>query len=207
MSGKDEEEQVEAIKKWWKDYGLSTIAGVVIAILIVLGWQYYQRAEVAKHDRASVAYQTFIAAQMSSDTARAQSAANVLLSEYKGSAYAQLTQFWLARMAVDKSQYVQATAYLNDIVRTSKESGWRDIARIRLARIDLAQNNAKQALLQLQSVTSAYVGLANVVRGDAYVQLKQMTQAKTAYHQALKELPPGAAIDALIKMKLANLPL
>ncbi|MAZ78240.1 MAG: hypothetical protein CMF39_06135 [Legionellaceae bacterium] len=204
---KDEEQQVEAIKKWWKEYGLTTIAGVVIAILIVLGWQYYQRAEMAKRDHASVAYETFITAQMSGDTDRAQSAANVLLSQFKKTSYAQLAEFWLAKMAVEKQQYSLANQHLMEIVQHAKEPGWRDIARIRLARINLEQQQSQQALTQLQSVGQSYQGLANVVRGDAYTQLKQFAQAKKAYHQALTQLPPDAPINALIKMKLANLPL
>lgn len=206
MTHKDEEHQVEVIKKWWKEYGLATITGVIVAILIVLGWQYYQRYQVAKRDHASVAYETFVTAEMSNDHRRAESAANVLVSQYKDSAYAQLAQFWLAKMAIEKGQYTLANNYLQSIAAKAKEKGWREIARIRLARISLAQNKGQQALTQLQSVESAYDGLANVVRGDAYVQLKKMSQAKIAYNKALKQLPEGAPIEALVKVKLANLP-
>ena len=38
---KTEEEQVEAIKKWWQENGKSIIAGVVIGITAIFGWRAY----------------------------------------------------------------------------------------------------------------------------------------------------------------------
>ncbi|MEW8396328.1 MAG: tetratricopeptide repeat protein, partial [Candidatus Thiodiazotropha sp.] len=34
-----EEEQVEAIKRWWKENGTSVIAGLVIGLGGIFGWQ------------------------------------------------------------------------------------------------------------------------------------------------------------------------
>ena len=34
-----EEEQVEALKSWWKENGKSLIMGVVIAVAAVFGWR------------------------------------------------------------------------------------------------------------------------------------------------------------------------
>jgi len=35
-----EDEQVEAIKKWWKENGTSLIVGVVLGLSVLFGWRY-----------------------------------------------------------------------------------------------------------------------------------------------------------------------
>ena len=37
-----EEQQVEAVKKWWKENGVSLIVGVVMGLSAIAGWKYYQ---------------------------------------------------------------------------------------------------------------------------------------------------------------------
>ena len=37
-----EEEQIEAIKQWWKKNGSSLLIGVGLALAIVFGWQAWQ---------------------------------------------------------------------------------------------------------------------------------------------------------------------
>jgi predicted negative regulator of RcsB-dependent stress response len=34
-----DDEKVEAIKKWWKDNGISVATGVVIGLAVVFGWR------------------------------------------------------------------------------------------------------------------------------------------------------------------------
>ncbi len=56
-----EEEQIEAIKSWWKENGRSTVFGVVAAIAIVLGWRGWQDYETNTSELASAEYQNLLA--------------------------------------------------------------------------------------------------------------------------------------------------
>ena len=37
-----EEEQVEAIKKWWNENGKSIITGIIIGVIAIFGWRSYE---------------------------------------------------------------------------------------------------------------------------------------------------------------------
>ena len=40
-----EEEQVEALRRWWDENGRSTIAAIVIALSVGFGWQAWKSNE------------------------------------------------------------------------------------------------------------------------------------------------------------------
>ena len=52
-----EEEQVAALKDWWKENGTSVITGVIAAVLIVAGWNFWQSHQKDKMSQASTVYQ------------------------------------------------------------------------------------------------------------------------------------------------------
>ena len=41
-----EEQQVEAIKDWWKENGKAVVLGVVVGLGGLFGWRYYQDSVV-----------------------------------------------------------------------------------------------------------------------------------------------------------------
>ena len=56
-----EEEQVEAIKRWWSENGKGVIAAVVIGVLGSVGWQSWQDRQVSQAEAASGIYQELLA--------------------------------------------------------------------------------------------------------------------------------------------------
>ena len=54
-----EEEQVQAIKKWWKENSLSIIAGIVIGASILGGYSYWNKNKQMQAQQASVIYSYF----------------------------------------------------------------------------------------------------------------------------------------------------
>ena len=51
-----EEEQVEAIKKWWKENGKSVIGGIVLGFAIIGGWKGWQGYQQNQGEAASQVY-------------------------------------------------------------------------------------------------------------------------------------------------------
>ena len=51
-----EEAQVEALKRWWKENGQSTIIGLVLGITIILGWNFWQEHKKNQAEQASIAF-------------------------------------------------------------------------------------------------------------------------------------------------------
>ena len=64
-----EQEQIEALKKWWGEYGTSIIIGLVIGLSVLIGvrqWFKYQQTHALS---ASDAYNSFVEAASKKDDA------------------------------------------------------------------------------------------------------------------------------------------
>ena len=61
-----EEQQVEAIKSWWKENGKAVVIGGVVGIGAILGWKYYQSSQITAKETASAAYERALTALQAS---------------------------------------------------------------------------------------------------------------------------------------------
>ena len=76
-------------------------------------------------------------------------------------------------------------------------------ARLRLARVMLAQGQAQQALDLIAAVEPLELGAGYAeIQGDAYLQLGQIEQARSAYERAIS-MGPGNS--SFIELKLLGL--
>ncbi|OGT30958.1 MAG: hypothetical protein A3E87_08240 [Gammaproteobacteria bacterium RIFCSPHIGHO2_12_FULL_35_23] len=202
-----EEEQVERLRAWWKEYGLAVVSGIVIAIIIVLVWHYYTAYEARKSQAASLIYTTLVNSDLSEQPESAHQAAKELVKHYAGTPYASYAALWLAKQSVVNQQYPKAINWLNWVVANGKVKAVKQVARLRLAQINLQLNQPTQALQILATVEDkAYLGLIDETRGDAFLLANNISAAKTAYEQALQEMPEPDRVQPILAMKLANLP-
>ena len=49
-----EEEQVEQLKKWWKENGLSIVGGVVVGLALVFGWRSWQHHQLERSAHSTI---------------------------------------------------------------------------------------------------------------------------------------------------------
>lgn len=201
-----EQEQIELLKNWIKQYSLVILMGVVIAAVSITGWRYYQQRQSKTLNHASAVYDEMLTmrAQNNRDATLVQ--ANKLTNHYPKTTYGQMGAFMLARDAVLKSDYAAAQKQLNWVIDHSSVKSMRQIARIRLARVLIANHQADQALAKLDKVDDkTFIGMINEVRGDAYLSLKQTDKARNAYSQALSQIPNAEVVRPLLQMKYDNL--
>ena len=52
-----EEEQLEALKKWWKENGRSILLGLLLGVLIIAGWRGWQAYQANRAESASTLYE------------------------------------------------------------------------------------------------------------------------------------------------------
>jgi predicted negative regulator of RcsB-dependent stress response len=201
-----EQEQIEILKRWLKQYGLVILAGIILALLVISGWRYWQERRINMLTHASILFDEMInsRAQNQADTAIAQ--AKKLRHDYSDTPYAQMAAFMLAKEAVANKQYPAAIKQLNWLLDHSDTPALKQMARTRLARIMLAQNKPAEALKTLEKVEDkTFIGLINEIKGDAYAALKDTSKAQQAYQQALAVLPDADSVRPLLQMKYDNL--
>ena len=199
-------QQVELLKKLWKEYGVAITLGTLLAITIALGWRFYQQHTIRQAERASLIYERMIVDIMGRHTQEAKKESDVLMHQFPRTPYATLSALTLAKLAVEQKKFDLATENLQWVIKHSHNKDFRQIARLRLARIYLAQKQTQAALKILEKTDSdSFTGLTLEITGDVYVALGQKEKAKTLYQTALDKLPDQAIMRPLLQMKLDNL--
>lgn len=202
-----EQEQIEQIKNWLKQYGLTVVAGIVFALIIVSAWHYWDRYQNKILIHASGIYDEMLTLKAQNNTNEAAVQAKRLLSHYPKTPYAQMAAFTLARDAAIAHDYPEAINQLNWVASHTQNAPIRSIAKIRLARIYIAENLPEDALKQLKKINDQnFNGMVDEAKGDAYLLEHDTAKAKEAYQQGLQELPSDEETrKPIIQMKLDNL--
>ena len=209
MSNHTEEEQIALIKEWWQRNGKPVMVGAALALVIVFGWKAWQKNQANQAESSSVLYQQLMeAALVPSEQVDAQKVAQ-LLTQLKAvnedNAYAQYGRLLAVKVAVDGNQLDEAALALQEILDKPANATLEELARQRLARVLLAQEQAEQALKLLEgNALPAFVATREELRGDTLVMLERLAEARTAYEQAQKALSADAAAGSLL-LKLDNL--
>ncbi|GEK46665.1 YfgM family protein [Bisbaumannia pacifica] len=186
-----EEEQLEALKRWWKENGMALVAGVVLAAAGLIGWNAWQSYQANQAEAASIRYQQLIglASQERLDEAglaEAQRLVDEITDAHDGTLYADLSRLIEARLAVEAGDRVAARAVLGDLVQASEDAYVRDLARLRLARLQLADDEPAAAVATLEGELAEALGAQRAeLIGDARLALGEVAAARRAYRDAL----------------------
>lgn len=202
-----EKEQLEEMRAWWSEYGRYVIAGVVIAVGLLIGYNQHQSNKVAAEMEASVLYETLGGHVADGDLDSAETVADELSSNYVNTAYAAQSKLAMARLYMDKNRDQDAADVLAELIDMRGNKALRYVGRLRLARIMLYQDKAQEVvdLLADQDDNPAFTGLYAEVRGDAYAALGQIAEAGDAYRVALADTSQTVS-RGLVQMKLMDLP-
>lgn len=210
-----EEQQVEAIKKWFKQKGVSTLLTVVIGLSLVFGWQAWTRSQEEKQQAASALYQDMIEAltlvKNSTETEKHSSTVRhlgeQLIEEYPSLQYAHFAALAIAKLEVGKGDLSAAAERLQWVVEQETGKPLGNVAKVRLARVLSAQEKFDEALKLLSDPLDPSIRvLAEEVKGDIYVQMGKELEARAAYQRSIDvATSDGAQKDGLVQMKLDDL--
>ena len=197
-----EEEQVEAIKSWWKDNGKSVIGGIVLGFAIIGGWQGWQGYQRNQGEAASAYFDAMRQAARSGQQAKAIEDGKRLVGEYGGTTYASFAALELARLSYLGGEKAAAREHLQWVTESAPDPAIREVARLRLAQLllDINDVSALQALLN-EPALPAFAGEFAVLRGDLARQQGDHEAARQAYQEALAN---GVGDQELLRMKLVD---
>lgn len=198
-----EEEQVEAIKTWWKENGKSVIGGVVLGLAVVgggKGWLEYQRIQA---ENASASFENFSQAALDDNLETALQRGDALLKEYKGSTYALFTALELARLQYEAGDKDKAKTELQWVLDNSKREAISQLAKIRLARLMLDMKAYDDAAsLTANPAEDAYLGEFLSIQAEVKLAQGDRDAARAAFSRALEK---GVSNPQLVRMKLTEL--
>ncbi|HUY83908.1 MAG TPA: tetratricopeptide repeat protein [Steroidobacteraceae bacterium] len=201
-----DDEQIEALKGWLATNGPGMLIAVALGAAVVFGYRFY---ESHANGRALAAAQLFD--QMTNSLAKhdrvgAEHIAGDLTEHFAGSPYTDQAELTLARLAIDDGRLAAAETELRHVADSTKDSDLAAIAKVRLARVLIAEGKPDQALATLAGAHPAqFSALYDEARGDALVAKKDRGGAIAAYQQALKASDPRGGDSPLLTLKIADL--
>lgn len=204
----DEYEQSEQVRKWLRENGLSIVIGVVLALVLIFGWRQWQAHRAGHHGQAAEQYVVLQNALATNNNAGVDQAANTLEKDYADTPYAALAAAARADAAIEQDNLVAAHAALQWAVDHSPDPALHSLYLVRIARVEIAQDKARQALANLASVPATdYRAAVAELRGDALLKLGRIDDARKAYANALAALPESTSSGQRksLQMKLDDL--
>jgi predicted negative regulator of RcsB-dependent stress response len=204
-----EDEELAVMKDWWQRNGKPLVTGGLLALIVVLGWQGWQRYQTNQSQGASILYQQLLETALTpsgqADTTQVAQIAGKLKSEFGGTTYAQFGSLFVAKVAVDNGKFDDAVAELKTVSDKPANATLGELARQRLARVLAAQNKGEEALKLLAGdADKAFLASREELKGDLLVQLGRTDEAHAAYQKAKSALSEDAAVGGL-QMKLDDL--
>lgn len=201
-----EEEQLEAIKKWWARY--STLITVVLSLVLlgISGYKYWQWHQVKVNTQASNTYEHLMVAFSNHDNKAVKSYANQLVNEYGQTVYAHAARLTMAKLYVSQDHYDKALETLKVVANNSPLKALKQVARIRIARLLAAEKSFDDALTELTSVDDvAYLPVVNELKGDIFVATGQYKQAIVSYKEAITAVRTQGMGNLYLEMKTNEL--
>jgi len=184
-----EEEQLDAVKRWWKENGQSTIIGLGLGIAVILGWNYWQEHKKAQAGQSSALYSQLIQAIGTDKKDSAEKLAERLKEQYPKTEYAAYSGLFLAKLKVQQGDVAKAQTILKEIAAGSNKE-LSNIAKIRQVRLMLASGDYEQGLQLINDVdpatSSSFSGNYDELVGDLYVALDRLDEARSSYQKALE---------------------
>lgn len=201
-----EEEQLEAIKAWWKRHRQKISVLFSVILLVIAGYRYWDWHHNKIVQQASNTYENLMVALSNNNDESVQAYANDLINSYGRTIYADVARLSLAKIHIDHNDYTKAKAELAEVASHSEAHSLRQIANIRLARLLIEEKSFEQALNQLNTVQGrTYIAVIDELRGDIYAAKGEYKLAIDAYRKAMTATGAAHAGNLFLEMKTNEL--
>lgn len=209
-----DDEQVEALKRWWKENGTSTLLGIVVVVGGYFGWQAWETRQLEQAAAASFSYQQLLQLSMEIEqeptAARYTTASHLvdtLKSDFSSTDYARYAALMQAKLQVAQGDLAAAEAELRWVLESKPEPSMMQLANLRLARVLAASGQVEPALALIGSADQGeFSGSYYELRGDIESSRGNVEAARQAYQRALEQGTIAAGGAPLVRMKLESLP-
>jgi predicted negative regulator of RcsB-dependent stress response len=202
----EEQEQIDTLKTWWKMYGNLVTGIIVAASLAVIGWQGWNWYRSGQSAKASAIYGVLEQAVSAGDAQKVKAAAGELAEKFSSTSYASLGAMLAAKQSFDSGDLKTAKTQLAWVAENGKDE-IKDLARLRLAAVQLDEKAYDEALKQLEAAHAApFDARFQELKGDVLTAQGKKPEARIAFKAALDKMTgkQGAARE-LLQQKLDGL--
>ncbi len=208
MDFETEEQQLEAIKNWWKENSTMIVGGIAVGVAAIFGVNYFQSQSAIRSENASILYEQVLTGAQNPESAAGSISAqltkvNQLEAEFNDTPYASLSALIVARQHMNAGEMAKAEKQYQWVIDNTRQDEMKYLAKIRLARLLSGNKEADRALTILNETwPESFSGMVLELKGDVLLSQGHRDRAKAAYTQAqlLSSKP-----DRWLKLKLDDL--
>jgi len=204
MEFETEEQQVEALKKWWKENGKQIIVGAVVGIAAITGWKTYIDYSTNQTAQASALFEQVIKDTADGTESNKAAVFEKIKKQYSGTPYYSASGLVVAKYYYDAGEKEKAINVLNELILDNSNEVITFVAIERKARILIDLGKADDAIKALSvDAGESFKAIFEELKGDALVSLGRQMDARAAYDKALLLYQAGS--NKLLQMKRDNL--
>ncbi|WP_319381250.1 tetratricopeptide repeat protein [Thiomicrorhabdus sp.] len=205
-----EEEQIDAIKSWWKKNGNAIVTSVLVVAVAVAGWRYWQNNTYVNAANASSIYEVL---QLNSEQGKFGEVSREALKleqEQPDSPYAWGAALLHAKFSFEKGDMDTAESQLQWVIDQAKDAEIRRVAQLRLLRLSIDQDKNDQAnalvqALQAEKLTDQEAAYLEYVKGLFALKLDRKEEARSAFQTVLDNNGAEQNLRGLAQIQLDDL--
>ncbi len=199
----NENDQVDAVKRFFAENGKALAIGVVLGIGALVGWRYWTGHQDDSVRASSLTYEKAVSG-IRADKPETLTAVEKFAAENQNT-YGALASLELAQQFVDKNDLAKAEANLQQGLKNTRDENLQALINLRLARVQVQQKQADAALKTLDAIKGeGWVAVVADLRGEALLSKGDKQGARDAWSKGV-ESNTSPALREMMQMKINNL--
>jgi predicted negative regulator of RcsB-dependent stress response len=201
-----EQEQLDALKAFWKSYGNLITWVLVLALAAFGGWRWWENRQAQQGLEAGAMYEELDRAATANDLAKTARVLADLQQRFPKTTWAAQGAMLAAKLQAEQGQADAAKASLGWVLANVGDADLKAMARLRLAAVH-AEAKAFDEALQLlaEPVPAPFEGLRADRQADVLLLQGKPAEAVAAYQAAYAALSDKVDYRRFVEAKLAAL--
>lgn len=201
-----EREQAEQLRQWVRENWIWMVAGIVLVLGGFFGYRWWESRVATRSLEAGQRFAAMLDAIGAGKKDDGVRIAGEVTGQYADTPYADQAELVLARLDVDAGNLAGAESRLAKIAAASKDPELRVVARLRVARVQLAQGRYDEALATLDAVAAPAADPRVLdLRGDVKFAQGEKAAALDFWRKADAAVKADPATGAQVDMELLAL--
>ncbi len=199
-----EEQQVDAIKNWWKENGNTLIIGAVVGLAGLWGWRFYNESVISGQESSSQAYSDMLVQFEAQGSEKGLDSISAFVNDNIDNNYGVLASLLLAKEAVMQKDFALAKTQLVQLQSQNSYMPLNAVINLRLARVQAELAEYPEALATLALISEkSFLAKAYQVKGSVYLKQGEQEKARSAFQDAINA--SQGRIDPVLQLQFDDL--
>jgi len=199
----EEQEQLDQIKHFWKQYGNAITWGVIVVLGALASWNLYHYWQQRQASQAAAMFDEVERTVQQADIDKIDRVFTDMKDRFASTTYAQQAGLLVAKHYVNSGKLDAAQSALNWVAEKSSDPGYQAIAKLRLAAVWVEKKDYPAALgLLTGSFPDSFGALVADRKGDVLMLQGNRAAAIAEYEKAYQLFEARTEYRRMVEAKL-----